>query len=252
MYLNPESIWEAVLPRLKQYYAQTMSVDQVAEFVGAKPGTVMDWIGKEQPATGERLIKLWYFLRAVGFSSPELDQLDEYNRYTGELYAFGVLDIDEVLKAINVRNVQGGYSFLRGRPAQSPTFLVDDLRLSHDDHLRHMKAKLLPASDATGVRHLHASPASDTAVQSVPRLVTELTASDFVHDTVPVGESDGMPVDLASRISEAIMVLRMLDSEMSSEALRDNVKMLIGLDGLSELVGLAGALIGSKKSSSRS
>src|SRR5688572_6976116 len=101
MLLKPDFLWQALQPRLEEYFRRTGDTQLVGVFVGASSDTVMRWVSNEQSPGGERLIKLWHYLSAVGMKSFELEDLDAFNRYVGELYAFEVLTMDEVCYALH-------------------------------------------------------------------------------------------------------------------------------------------------------
>lgn len=224
--LTSDDVWDATVPRLQQYFEQTGNLNTVAEFVGVMPKTVADYLGVRK-ASGERLIKLWYFLRTVGYSSPELNKLDKYNQYVGELFAFGIVDMQQLLEILNIKQPNDVYHILRGRTPLHPTFLIEDLKPQYGQQLEAAKAAVVKLKDLP--------PAPTLSASSAPKVqVSE-------SHPVSVGSTDvTLAVELASKLQSGLVIFRFLDSDVCSSETR---ALVLGLSGdLSEFSKLSDSI----------
>ena len=155
--LTSDEVWDACSTRLKQYYARTLDTETVGTFTRSSPATVVRWL-ENQSTNGDRLIRLWYFLEAAGFSSPEIDDLNAYNRYVGQLFAFDVIDMPEVLKIINVKQESSAFEFMRGRTPMHPTLLLEDLEPRYGNELAGARRMLRAI-----LQNIPSAPAAPTA-----------------------------------------------------------------------------------------
>lgn len=222
---TPDEIWEACLPRLRQYYGSTGDLETLATFANATPKTVSGWLSGQRP-TGERLLKLWHFLRAAGVRSPEFDRLDKYNLYLGELYAFDVVSLEQLYEILNVKQTGAVYDAIRGRTPMHPTFLLEDLRPEYDERLAAARQRV------TKLRHLSAV-SSGTMTTPTDQLDQNAGMPQADHQTVGV-TSPSSSVDLtfaveaATTLQSSLALLRLLDSDACSAELRTTVLHLSG------------------------
>ena len=70
MEIKSEQLWTVVRPRLRAYLGRTWDFGLVAKMTASAVPTVTGWLADQTPP-GERLIRLWHMLAAVGFESPE-------------------------------------------------------------------------------------------------------------------------------------------------------------------------------------
>lgn len=223
--ITPDEIWDKCLPRLRRYYGTTNNVEAIAEFVNASPNTVFDWLGGQR-ATGERLLKLWFFLRAVGMRSSEFSTLDKYNLYIGELYAFGVVDVERLLEILNVKQTGAVYDTIRGRSPMHPTFLLEDLRPMYDAQLAAAKRRV------TKLRHLSSvsSESQSNVGEEADHEVTqpEVVAPEIVAPAAGPSVDHALVIDLAGTLQTSLVLLRFLDSDECSAETRATVLRLSG------------------------
>lgn len=223
---TPDEIWEACLPRLRQYYGNTGDLETLSTFANATPLTVSGWLSGQRP-TGERLLKLWHFLRAAGVRSPEFDRLDKYNLYLGELYAFSVVSMEQLYEILNVKQTGAVYDAIRGRTPMHPTFLLEDLRPEYDDQLSTAKQRV------TKLRHLSAvssgTPTTPTDHQSAPGRPSLSTEPQPARVTSPSPLADlTFAVEAANTLQSSLVILRFLDSDACPADLRATVLHLSG------------------------
>lgn len=234
--ITADDVWELCLPRLRQYYGNHGNVETLASFVNATPKTVSDWLGGQR-ASGERLLKLWFFLRASGIKSPEFDRLDEYNLYIGELYAFDVVSMEQLCEILNVKQTGTVYETIRGRSPMHPTLLLDDLKPQYDVLLATAKQRVVK------VRHLSAVSVANSATEPDGQDGTPSGDQLQPGTTTPSSSVDpSFVVDLSSSLQTSIVQLRFLCSENCSFETRAAVLNLVG--DLSELSRLTEKVLG--------
>lgn len=221
MSLTGEYIWKQVSARLRLYIGETWDSTAIADSTGSKVTTVADWIFEIQPPVGERLIKLWHFLAALDFESPELATLDEYNRYIGELLTFSVVDISDLQDILSVRNAQTVLQILRGQSPAAPKLQLTELKELYHDQLVTKKSECL--KKATPYIHKRGSP---TPV-SAPEPPAETVKSAEPKAVLPVPISDTVAT-AAALIGALLPLLRIIASDQISPATRSKLREYAG------------------------
>lgn len=218
MEIKSEQLWSLVKPRLRTYLGHTWDFGLVATVTGSTVPTVTGWLADQTPP-GERLIRLWHLLAALGLESPELADLPSYNRYCGELLTFGVVDIKELQQICNLANTQGVLSVLRGTPPMRAQFNVVELRELHDEALQARRAELTP---------VNLSP-------------SDRDRDNTVHEEVRF-DGDDLIVFTASKLSSVLPLLRHLESEQATAEERSTLRMLVGNDDMFDLSNILNRL----------
>jgi hypothetical protein len=156
-------------------------VDQLIEFVEVTEGTVHRWKSiPEQYPRGATLNKLWYFLEAVGVSSPELGKLPEFGGYVGKLMAFGVISMPEALEYCGLANEQGVLRTIRGEQTPSnPSVTLDDLRDTYEDKLNDAMRGLrtVLGTETTQVRFIAPNSSPPEGAEASEEFLVELAAT---------------------------------------------------------------------------
>jgi hypothetical protein len=74
--------------------------EPMANFCGAKDGTIQRWLFAHQLPGGTLLLKLWCFLDLIGYRVIELERLPKVRRAVAELIGFGLLSATDVAKFV--------------------------------------------------------------------------------------------------------------------------------------------------------
>lgn len=243
IHLQVQNLFERVQPRLVEYHRNTNDLEFISEFVGAVPTSIMDWINNKQPCKGARLIRLWHFLDAAGFESPELEKIPPFNCYLGQLFAFGVITMDEVLQYAGVRNEQTGFQMMRGQPPMHPAMSLEDVQELHDEQLEQVLTafgrRLRKFDEPSTVRQAATPEAPEVPAVQVP--------------TGPMDATSGTVYTLATLFGAALPLARHLNSDRCKPQDRALLRELMGEDGIFELSNILNALCGERaRSQSRS
>jgi len=232
--LQVQNLFERVQPRLVEYHRTTNDLEFISEFVGAVPTSILDWINNKQPCKGARLIRLWHFLDAAGFETPELEKIPPFNCYLGQLFAFGVITMDEVLQYAGVRNEQTGFQIMRGQPPMHPAMSYEDIQELHDEQLEQVLT-------AFGQRLRKSDEPS--AVRQVAEAASQEPEVSAVHEsTVPIAPTSGTVYTLATLLGAALPLARHLNSDRCKSSDRALLRELMGEDGVFELSNILSAL----------
>lgn len=217
MTMTSDGIWSLVGPRLRLFLGQTWNFDFVAEATGSTVPTVSNWLANQVPPA-ERIIKLWHLLAAVGYDSPEIDELPVFNRYCGELLAFGVVGFDELKDFCGVTDANAVLRMLRGTMPQRPQFTPEELSELYERELRKRKA------DAPRVDVLVSTETPEAELISQP----SAQAADTIGNV-------GLVVSTASALSSVLPLVRYFDSDDCMSVERSRLRALVGNDGMFEL-----------------
>ncbi len=91
----------------------------IADFCGAIPETVADWLRGTYNPVGEKFIKLMCFLTLVGYKVIELERMKGGRRGVFELIGFGILTGEQATQLIGYAYPQKFYRILRGEQEAS-------------------------------------------------------------------------------------------------------------------------------------
>lgn len=207
-------------PALAQF-AESGDLQLVCEFTGSAYRTVQGWVANKRPVKGEREIRLWHLLLAVGFEFPEL-RIDAYNHYLAELFAYSIVTMDEVQQLCEVKNPQTALQILRGQPPMHPAMSLEQLQEMYDEQLSEAKAVL---SRRLEVEAAQALPALPPAVEEV-----QLEVPTF--DQVPV----------LAKLLQAILPLTEQALAAWSPEQRAHLRELVGGEGMFALSNNVNAL----------
>lgn len=225
--MNQTEFWQMILARLRKYVSQDWDdrISLIARMTGTAPATIGEWLTTDRPAKGERLLKLWHILAAAGLESPELQQLRPYNRYLGELFAFGVIDTDELLQILNIKNPQAAFSVLRGALPARPNLSEAELQQLYNEPLAHAKQQVPQYGHASAppvaAAQVPAEPPTAPAVASVP--------------LVPTAQPSTVVSMLAMLLGAASPLARLVVSDEYSPEARSQLRHLMGESGMFEL-----------------
>jgi hypothetical protein len=192
----------------------------VAKFTDSANSTVDGWRRDKdpKPPRGERLNRLWHLLHFAGVDSPELQELPEFGRYLGELMAFSVISIEDARRICGGVGEKAVLDTIRGtgQPAK-PQYTVEQLKEKYGDSLQQKKEEW-----RTNVRVLPALSASKLTTQLQPTLPAPAAA----HVSNP------FILDLAIRLSALLPLLNYANSDVVSPKERDQLRQLLGQDGM--------------------
>lgn len=216
MEVKSEQLWPLVLPRLRSYQeSQQWDIGLVTQVTGSTPKTVTGWLNGQTP-NGERLIKLWHLLAAVGLESPELATLPGFNRYCGELLTFGVITMKELQEICHVVKLQSVLRMLRGMPSMRPQYSQEELQELYEATLQSRQAEIVPMNQPeTGPERT--APPDESPVSTVSP------------------KDDKLIVYAASMLKGVLPLVRQLDSEHSTPADRSRLRELVGNDDMFDL-----------------
>jgi hypothetical protein len=215
MEFKSEQLWPLVLPRLRSYQeSHNWDVGLVTSVTNSTVKTVTGWLNG-QPPNGERLIKLWHLLAAVGLESPELAKLPAFNRYCGELLTFGVTTMEELQEICNVGMPKSILLMLRGKPPMHPQYDLAELKELYEARLQARRAELMsaPLPEAGPERIEPPSGAPSPARSKGEHLITYA----------------------ASMLKGVLPLVRQLNSEQSSAVDRSGLRDAVGNDDMFEL-----------------
>lgn len=213
MEIKSEQLWPLVQPRLRSYLGRTWDFGLVTNTTGTTTSTVTGWLADQVPPSGERLIKLWHLLEALGLESPELAELPGFNRYCGELLTFGVITMKELQEICELANSQSALLMLRGKPPMRPQLTVEELYELHDETLQVRRADLFDSSGPDSGQET----SDDTSAMSV-----SIQGGDVVVFT-------------ASMLGTVLPLVRHLDSDQATPADRSRLRALVGNDDMFDL-----------------
>lgn len=248
--MEVQGLWEIVLPRLRdQVERGTVEVEQLAVFCKAAPVTIRSWLKGDHPAKGEKLLRLWHIL-SLGGDAPEIDSLPEVNKFLSRLYAFGILDIQEVqlyagMDSAHVGNV---YKALRGQPLMRRPIEAAELYAMYEEQLLSAIAAIRPTAPAAqnttdDIPETAATPTR--AVQQPPREIpeeipeTETTA--IIASATSLLSTDPKLL-LASLLGASAPIAKVLLSNATTAEERSNFREIIGTEVLFELSNTLNAL----------
>jgi len=248
--MEVQGLWEIVLPRLRdQVEHGKIEVEQVAVFCKAAPVTVRSWLKGDHPANGERLLRLWHIL-SLGGDAPEIDSLPEVNKFLSRLYAFGVIDIQEVqlyagMDSAHVGNV---YKALRGQPLMRRPIEPAELYAMYEDQLTAAIAAINPSTATTPTTNtniLEAASAPTPVAQQPPRETSEVISEPEIAPTI-TSVTSLLSADpkllLASLLGASAPLAKVLLSEATTAEERSKFRELVGTEVLFELSNTLNAL----------
>jgi hypothetical protein len=214
--MNHKELGDLLIARLRH---AKLRDHLVARFTQSADSTANGWRTDKdpKPPRGERLNRLWHLLHFAGVDSPELLELPEFGRYLGELMAFGVISIEDARRICGGVGEKAVLDTIRGtgQPAK-PQYTVEQLKEKYGDSLQQEKEEW-----RTKVRVLPAP--------SVNRLTTQLP-------TLPAPAAAHVPnpfiLDLAMRLSALLPLLNYANSDAVSPKERDQLRQLLGQDGM--------------------
>jgi hypothetical protein len=222
--MDSKTLGSLVLERINAH--PTIDWDIMSRFVGVTRVSARRWINRNASPRGENLNRLWHYLAAIGIDSPELEKLPPYNRYIGELHAYGIVkfmgeDEDRDLslrQLLNTSDKEGQdiLDILRGDAMPTNPFLgkiagqkelsVQELESNYGDQLAEMKnfwredfkralsAEPMPLSFKTAQMRAEkptpASPAQNSEATSPPVELPETQAPDDEPIQTSVSEQD--------------------------------------------------------------
>jgi hypothetical protein len=243
------NLFEIVQPRLADFLLKKHgNLALITQFVDAAPRTVQDWAHARQPAKGVRLIRLWHFLAAAGYESPEINEMPEFNRYLSELFAYGVVTHEEATELCGVHKPQAALRAMRGQPPMHPAFTVEDMKGLYDQRLNEAKEsfsrQLKKGSAPPAKRAIAAVPSAAPPREPTPPV------SSGTEGVVPLGSKNPV-MTAATLLSAALPLVRYINSDRCSAADRDFLRTLMGDDGIFELSNHFNSLCGERARSTR-
>lgn len=230
-------LWELSLPRLQsQVQEGQLDIIDVAEFCKVTPITVVNWIKGSHPAEGVRLIRLWHITSIHG-GAPEIDKMPEFNRVLSRLFAFDIIQIDDVKLYCGQASAHNAntYAALRGQEVQDKQISAAELLEQHGDQLKLAMEKVAPAAPVNSPSETIQQPLSEpeesveTPVSQTPSLPLSLTNME-------------PKLLLAMLLGAAAPLAEYLRSDAVSAEERSAFRDLIGAETLFNLTVTLGAL----------
>ena len=237
--MDLSSIQGLAIRRLNEYLANGGTLDTVATFTGAVRDTVGRWQRNDSPARGENLVKLWVFLEHTLGPAPELNGLHPYVRYVTELFAFGLIDIDEATRLFKVKNAQSAWVIMRGqnrmgKPPTDETFA--ELKAQYDTELKARHKQLRDATLMTNPPIPVKRPSTGVSAPAAAKL-----------GNTPNEVSAPLPLlMLASHLKAALPWAEFLNSDACSDDVRNSFRVLYGPDDYEALIKTLTSLRGKK------
>jgi hypothetical protein len=151
----------------------TQAKEPMVNFVGVTTDTITSWIYDRNMPAGGSLVKLRFFLEAVGYDVIELRSLrGQVNYMLAEMLAYGVLSIEQAVEQLGFQNshpifriVHGESNTNLGRAAK-----IREMYESHKSVRIAAKDRLLTQLRNSDVRNSHEAPIlSSTQVSRSPR-----------------------------------------------------------------------------------
>lgn len=260
--IGAENILAAVRPRLRHLVAVhgDGAIELLKSVTGFQAETIGGWLALEVPPT-QPLLKVWHLLDALGYDSPEVQQVDALQQYLGRLYTLGVVDMEKLKSdaLLNVKNAQTVVQFLRGQPSMKlKADALDGLRRTYDEALNRAIAALPPGMNANALAGhdvaLEIPSAGVVQVREIPEpVVASATAEDElaavkpqtaslsgIGETLVAGASDPVLL-LAMLLGPAAPLARTLVLEASPED-RARFRAIMGMPGVAALPDLVNLL----------
>lgn len=238
--MEVRNLFQTLQPRLKEYVCQTSDLQDICRFVGVVPRTVADWSNNRQPAKGVRLVRVWHFLAANGYESPELLGIPAFNRYVGELFAFSVISMKELHELAGVTSESASLRIMRGQPPMHPAMSLEDIKELYDERLQQLKQELKTKPTA-----------ADEPSVAPPTLPATTSESSAVfappQPSMMVGASaDSKVYTLATLLGAALPLARDLSSDRCKPEDRALLRELMGEDGVFDLSNILNVLCGER------
>ncbi len=191
-----QELFTRLQPDLEDFVRQN-GTQPVCEFVGAARSTVERWSVNSHPAQGQYAIRLWHFLLAGGYK-PVDQKIPEYNFYVSQLYAYSVVEMEEVMQMVGVKNTQTALQIMRGQPPMHPGLSLEELKELYDESLMRKIEQLrkrLPVNHMTSDVVLPELPVPTEKVEALsPALDATVTA--LAHQLMAVLSLTELALDL--------------------------------------------------------
>lgn len=240
--MDQKSLFTKVQSRLASY-CETYSLLTLCEFAGVTVGTIEGWAIGRHPANGENLLRLWHFLAAAGYPSPEMKKLDPYAFYVSQLLAYSIINLEEAGQILGVKTVQSTHKQLRGehKPAV-PTFGLEELKVMYDEHLQ--KAKMKLKEQLAEVEGSQESPTMARGPSQGSSQHERPSSSESRQEPVVsfVGGKDTLMLELATALSSALPLARYMNSDRCTPADRSYLRDLMGDGGMFEISNILNSL----------
>ena len=73
--MESNELWPLIQDRLRKHVGIHWNILELAERFGMSPTTLLTWLTNPPMKGGENQIRVWHYLAAVGYESPEQRQL---------------------------------------------------------------------------------------------------------------------------------------------------------------------------------
>lgn len=126
-----------------------VDLKELAEFCRVTQGTSLSWLEGAPLPKGDNLIRLQHFLINRGFPVGEMDDLPAPAYKLGQLIAFDVVSVDDVVRILRYTNTTAVYKVVQGAGLVSDRFellerLVDDHSEEVQQKIADFKARYAP------------------------------------------------------------------------------------------------------------
>lgn len=246
--MEVQGLWEAVQPRLHASIRDGLSVGFIADFCRATNDTVIGWDRGDHPAKGEKLIRLWHLMAFVGHDSPELETLQQLQRFVSELFAFDVIGTEKACEIFNLKSDRPShmYHVLRGQDVLRPNYTYDTAVSMFWEELSEMKKIVRDEiSEAPGLaflRKIHLEQEVQQSEHTPGQTDVELTDFAVLTASPDVKASRDTRVLLASLVSAIQPVAKAVLSDDFSPEERSEFREMVSNETLFEVTNALNAL----------
>lgn len=190
-------------------------------------------------------MKLWFVLRALGFTSTELDGVNPLAMYVCELYSFGVITLEEVRDILQLKNDQQVWVTFRGTttPVNRQKLKVKDLEELYGVQLAEAKLRVPDKFKKEVARLQGGSQAMPT--KAAPSRVASRPTTE-VRDTAWQDESQLPLLMLASQLKAASPLAEYVNSDACTDEMREKFREIFGHDAYEALFQTLASLRGKR------
>lgn len=264
--MDSASLRNLLVDRLAKAHENGLELTIVVDFVDIADSTAARWLNKTGTPRGENLNRLWHLLHALGVASPELERLQPYSRYLGELLAYRVISLGDeeggdqpprtvkpdnevtLLEILGLKSQNDALRVVRGQqqPTRAQLTTVEELIEWYGALLEAAKAiwkeRFAIAAKPLSTKKASSTPVPVKTAQPVERKppsapVTPVAVS-VSHLPSATGHNYGVLLKLASDLSGVTPMLRHVLSDACTDEERAQLRELLSQEQLFNLTRL--------------
>ena len=229
--MDYQDLWPMLQRGLARQLSNGLSHASVAEVCQADVVTVMRWGNKGMKARGQYFNALWHVLDMLDeqVKQETIKIVPPYQWVVGDLYAFGIIDLQTACELFGVKNPQAAFRCLRGQEPMHPAFTIEELLEAYGEQRNarreEIRSELKPQSPVPEVPVTKDVPAAKST-------------SEPTRATIALSP----PQTLASLLGAALPLARYLESDECTPEVRSKFRSLLGAENLFDLSNLLNAL----------